>query len=69
MWMIWMFPMCRFKLVKNMQPSLNESCLWHWKTWPSHNTKIHYGIPPYVKVGINLRFKSLNLKIMFICNK
>jgi hypothetical protein len=39
------------------------------RVWPSHNTKIHYNMPPYVKVGINLRFKGFNLEIMFICNR
>jgi hypothetical protein len=26
-------------------------------------------MPPFVDVGIDLRFKGLNLKIMFICSK
>jgi hypothetical protein len=53
----------------NGRPCSKESCLWQWKTWPLHNLKIHYNMAPFVKVGIYLSFKGLNLDIMFICNK
>jgi hypothetical protein len=60
--------MCAFKFVSKMQPFSKVSCIRKWKTW-SYNIEIHYCMPPFVDVGINLRFKGLNLKIMRICSK
>jgi hypothetical protein len=66
-WMIW--PMCGFKLVNNVHPCLEESYLWQWRTWPSHNTNIDYNMQPFMEVDIDSNFGDLNLKIIFICNK
>jgi hypothetical protein len=42
------------------------SCLLQWKIWPSHNTKIHYGMSPFMDMDIDPRFRGLNLGSMFI---
>jgi hypothetical protein len=43
-----------------------SSCLLQWKIWPSHNTKIYYGMSPFMGMDIDPRFRGLNLGIMFI---
>ncbi len=60
--------MCAFKFVSKMQPLSRVPCIRKWRIW-SHNIEIHYSMPPFVDVGIDLMFKGLNLKIMFICSK
>ncbi len=34
-----------------------------------HHIKIHHNVPPSMEVDINLRFRGLNLEIMFIYSK
>jgi hypothetical protein len=39
------------------------------KIYPSHNTNVHYIMPPHVQLGMDPRFEGLNLEIVIICNK
>ncbi len=69
MWLIWVQSKC-FQACER-HPALFKRVMpmaWQWRTWPLHNNNIHYSMPPFVEMGIDLRFKGLNLEIMFIYN-
>jgi hypothetical protein len=61
--------MCGYRHVNNKPPCFDVLCSWLWRIWQLPNIDIHYVVPLFVEVVIDIKFRGLNQEIMFTYNR